>query len=72
MHSKQKHEIGTTREKVRFAFFPVTINSRLIWFIRYKAIQKYTETTLETDFWSEEEYETVYSWVTIERKLIRR
>lgn len=68
-NSESKHTIGETKEVVRFAFFPMIIESRFVWFKKYKAIQEYSR-----DFiWDEYQYEYYpdYYWKTIERKLIR-
>lgn len=70
IHIKAKHEVGSKREKVKFAFFPVIIESRLKWLVKYKSIQKYVKEVIWDDF--DYCYNNEYYWLEVERKLFRR
>lgn len=69
-HSKQKHEIGTRKEVIRFAIFPMIIESRFVWLRKYKAVRAYKQFA----YWEEWDNEYVFycKWETIERKIFRR
>jgi hypothetical protein len=63
-------KLGDRKEVVRFAIFPIIVESRFIWLKRYKAIKEYQE-WFEQDFILNDCY-MVREWQTVERKLIRR
>lgn len=67
---KKQPNIGDRKEFVRFAFFPMIIESRFIWLRRYKIVKRYRSET-EWDEFSGEYYHINY-WQTVERKLMRR
>lgn len=63
---KNQPKVGDRKEVVRFAFFPMIVESRFIWFKRYKAIKEYKEWH-EFDSFICHEY-MVQAWQTVERK----
>lgn len=69
-HRKAKHEIGARKEVIRFAIFPIIIESRFVWLRRYKAVRAYKQFC----YWEEwdNEYECYCKWETVERKIFRR
>lgn len=71
IHIKAKHNVGDRKEVIRFALFPMIIESRIVWLKRYKVIKVYAMSNDYNDYFSEEK-EPVYYWATVERKLIRR
>ena len=78
---KQKVEpqIGDTKEKVRFAFFPRKIEDTWVWLEKYIATYKYMEYYYENEvvvsqgLFTEKYYTEpalAIGWVVIDRKLI--
>lgn len=68
-HNKPKHEVGEKKEVIQFAFLPMIIESRFVWFRKYKSIKRYVKEFVWDDF--DHQCNTEYYWLTIERKLIR-
>lgn len=69
-HSKQRHEIGTRKEVVRFAIFPMIIESRFVWLRWYIQVKEY-KLEFGWDDWNYEYYKEYY-WKNVERKILRR
>jgi hypothetical protein len=63
-------KVGDRKEVVIFALFPMMIESRFIWFKRYRVVKEYQE-WVEYESMLDDHY-TVTEWQTVERKLIRR
>lgn len=77
--NKQRHPLGTKREKLKFAFFPVLINGKWHWLKNYIAIQVYQEFEYEYEELHSEGIifdtyrktdEIGWTWRTIDKKLI--
>lgn len=69
-HSKPKHEIGTRKEVIRFAFIPMIVESRFVWLRWYISIHEY-KLEFVWDDWNYEYYKEYY-WKEVERKILRR
>jgi len=70
---KQEVEPGTTRIKVRFAWFPAFIAGRLIWLERFESLELYADQLYKAKLPDGKDgVFKVCNWVEVSRRLINK
>lgn len=68
-YMKQEPKVGDRKEVVRFAFYPMSVQGKMIWLKKYIAVKECKE-LIEWDEFAHEYYKTRY-WKTIYWKTIK-